>query len=115
MENFLITDQDLELLGKINLSNNMMTWESELKTFFNDLMNDTRNFDTLEKFGILFPRFRNKIKNIDIWNKREIDIQFHALTKGNMTLTILGDDGSIVFEIIHFNNILDLNKLNNNI
>lgn len=107
---FLITDDENQILGKLELSTNSETREKELIKFFNDLINDDKH-EFLQKFGFLFPRFENKIRNIDILNKREFQITWDK-HKQDCELIIWGDDGLIAFNIIELTNIKDLTTLN---
>lgn len=107
---FLITDDENQILGKLELSTNSETREKELIKFFNDLINDDKH-EFLQKFGFLFPRFENKIRNIDILNKREFQIVWDK-HKQDCELIIWGDDGLIAFNIIELTNIKDLTTLN---
>ena len=107
---FLITDDENQILGKLELSINSEKREKEMIKFFNDLINDDKH-EFLQKFGFLFPRFQQKIQDIDILNKRDFQVIWDN-HKQDCELIIWGDDGLISFNIIELTNIKDLTTLN---
>jgi len=119
MKNFLITSEDNELLGTIDLiegigEQNQDNRINQIHSFFSNLLNDSHH-GTLNKFCFLFPAFALEIKQIDIWNKRDIEIINEDDLSENTIVNIKGDNGSIQFNIFPIETIRNLSIINQSI
>jgi len=119
MKNFLITSEDNELLGTMDLidgigEQNQDNRMNQIHSFFSNLLNDSKH-EALSKFSFLFPAFALEIKQIDIFNKRDIEIINEDDLSENTTVNIKGDDGSIQFNIIAVDTLRNLSVINQSI
>jgi len=119
MLNFLITSEDNELLGTMDLigglgEQNQDNRNTQIHSFFSNLLNDPHH-GTLNKFCFLFPAFTLEIKQIDIFNKRDIEIINEDDLSENTIVNIKGDDGTIQFNIIAVDTLRNLSVINQSI
>jgi hypothetical protein len=106
---FLIIDIENHILGKLELNIDFEKRHEEIIKFFNDLINDDKH-EFLLKFGFLFPKNGQKIKDIDAWNKK--DFQITKINKDIYDLSIWENEGLLSFNIIELINIENLTTLN---
>jgi len=119
MKNFLITSEDYELLGTMDLidgigEQNIDNRSIQIHSFFSNLLNDSQH-GILNKFGFLFPDFALKIKQIDIFNKRDIQVINEDDLLENTIVIIKGDNGSIQFNIFPIETLRNLSIINQSI
>ena len=119
MKNFLITSEDNELLGTMDLiegigEQNTDNRINQINVFFSNLLNDTHH-GTLNKFCFLFSAFSLEIKQIDIFNKRNIEVISEDDLSENTIVNIKGDDGCIQFNIIAVDTLRNLSVINQSI
>lgn len=119
MKDFLVTSENNELLGTMLLTDgigeqNQDNRNTEIHAFFSHLLNDSHH-GTLNKFCFLFPAFSLEIKQIDIFNKRDIEVTNQDDLSEDTIVNINGDDGSIQFNIIAINTLRDLSQINQSI
>jgi len=119
MKNFLITSENNELLGTMDLidgigEQNTDNRINQLNSFFSNLLHDSHH-GSLNKFCFLFPAFALQIKRIDIFNKRNIEIISEDDLSENTIVNIKGDDGSIQFNIIAFDTLRNLSVIDQSI